>query len=121
MDKIQGIKKSVSCFRWGLSSFLLAVLVPGLSVIFAAIAIGRGLQAKAAFGGEWNPAARHLWWGFQVGLLGRISVADTDSNRVFLPDRHFLVGCDVLFDGLALRHVQDNSAATTERGPPDAG
>jgi hypothetical protein len=72
MDKIRGIKKSVSCFRWGLSSFLLAVLVPGLSVVLAAIAISRGVQARSALGGEWNPAARHLWWGFRLAYCGAL-------------------------------------------------
>jgi hypothetical protein len=55
-----------------LSSFLLAVLVPGLSVVLAAVAIRRGVQAKSALGGEWNPADRHLWWGFRLAYCGEL-------------------------------------------------
>ena len=72
MDKIRGIKKSVTCFRWGLSSFLLAVLVPGLGVVLAAVAISRGVQARSALGSEWNPATRHLWWGFRLAYCGAL-------------------------------------------------
>ena len=72
MDKIRGIKKSVSCFRWGLSSFLLATLVPGLSVVLAAVALGRGVQARSAIGGEWNPVAWHLRWGFRLAYCGAL-------------------------------------------------
>jgi hypothetical protein len=58
--------------RWGLSSFLLGILVPGLGVAFAAFAIRRGRQAKSAFGGEWNPAAPHLRWGFRLASCGAL-------------------------------------------------
>lgn len=72
MDKIRGIEKSVSCFRWGLSSLLLGILVPGLGVAFAALAVTRGVQANKALAGEWNPVAPHLRWGFRLASCGAL-------------------------------------------------
>lgn len=87
MDKIRIIEKSVSCFRWGLSSLLLAASVPGLSVALAAVAIMRGVQAKSAVDGEWNPTAAHLRWGFRFAYWGALlSLAVTVMVVLYVKD-----------------------------------
>jgi len=73
MDKVRVIKLSLRCFTMGWLGLLpLIGMVPALMAIFLY------LKVKTASDDEWNPAGKHLLWGYILGYIGMaMSVALT--------------------------------------------
>jgi hypothetical protein len=68
VDRITAIRRSLTTFVCGISSFL-----PVLGVIPAVCAIGQWWLVHSRFGDQWNPASAYLRVGFVLALLGLLS------------------------------------------------
>ena len=65
MDKVRIIERSVRCYRCGSYG-----LIPVLGTVPAIIAVLLYHKVRYELGPAWNPAGRHLRWGFTFAWIG---------------------------------------------------